>query len=107
MDECLSGTALGITDNMEAWPQLLLVVPQAWTQDEGVCLVILTCSFLYSAELTEKNINVLIVLERSIRSDQIGSVAQSCPTLCDPMNRRPPYPSPAPGVHSDSCPSSQ
>ena len=22
-----------------------------------------------------------------IRSDQIGSVAQSCPTLCDPMNR--------------------
>ena len=32
MDECLSGTALGITDNMEAWPQLLLVVPQAWTQ---------------------------------------------------------------------------
>ena len=25
-------------------------------------------------------------MESSIRSDQIGSVAQSCPTLCDPMN---------------------
>ena len=39
-----------------------------------------------------------------------SSVAQSCPTLCDPMNRntaRPPCPSPTPGVHSDSRPSSQ
>ena len=84
-----------------------------------------------------------------IRSDQIRSVAQLCPTLCDPMNRstpgfpvhhqlpqftqkykirsdqisrsvvseslrphesqhaRPPCPSPTPGVHSDSRPSSQ
>ena len=30
-------------------------------------LVILTCFFLSSAELTEKNIKVLIVLERSMR----------------------------------------
>ena len=33
---------------------------------------------------------------------QVRSVAQSCPTLCDPMNRqhaRPPGPSPTPGVH--------
>ena len=40
---------------------------------------------------------------------QFSSVAQSCPTLCDPMNRshaRPPCPSPSPGVHSDSHPSS-
>ena len=58
-------------DSMGLWiyggDQLLLDVPQAWTRDEGVCLVILTCSFLYSAELTEKNIKVLIVLERSMR----------------------------------------
>ena len=43
-------------------------------------------------------------------SVQFSSVTQSCPTLCDPMNRqhtRPPCPSPTPGVHSDSCPSSQ
>ena len=30
-------------------------------------LVILTCFFLSSAELTEKNIKVLIVLEKSMR----------------------------------------
>ena len=36
---------------------------------------------------------------------QFSSVAQSCPTLCDPMksqHARPPCPSPTPGVHSDS-----
>ena len=39
-------------------------------------------------------------------SVQFSSVAQSCPTLCDPMNwqhARPPCPSPTPGVHSNSC----
>ena len=38
---------------------------------------------------------------------QFSSVAQSCPTLFDPMglqHARPPCPSPTPGVHSDSCP---
>ena len=36
------------------------------------------------------------------------SVAQSCPTLCDPMNRSTPglLSIPAPGVYSNSCPSS-
>ena len=46
----------------------------------------------------------------SVNSVQFSSVAQSCLTLCDPMNcsmARPPCPSPAPGVHSNSCPSSQ
>ena len=41
---------------------------------------------------------------------QFSSVAQSCPTLCNPMNRSTPgLPclSPTPGVHSDSCPSTQ
>ena len=34
---------------------------------------------------------------------QFSSVAQSCLTLCDPMNcTRPPCPSPSPGVHSNS-----
>ena len=52
-------------------------------------------------------------------SVQFSSVTQSWPTLCDPMNRstpglpvyhqlpRTPCPSPAPGVHSDSHPSSR
>ena len=43
-------------------------------------------------------------------SIQFSSVTQSCPTLCDSMNRstpRPPCPSPTPGVHSNSRPLSQ
>ena len=42
-------------------------------------------------------------------SDHIRSVAQSCPTLQlhESQHARPPCPSPTPGVHSDSCPSSQ
>ena len=43
-------------------------------------------------------------------SVQFSSVAQSCPTPCNPMNlqhARPPCPSLTPGVHPNSCPSSQ
>ena len=43
-------------------------------------------------------------------SPQFNPVAQSCLTLCDPhelQHARPPCPSPTPGVHSDSRPSSQ
>ena len=32
----MSGAALGITDKMEAWPKPLLLISQAWSQDEGV-----------------------------------------------------------------------
>ena len=52
----------------------------------------------------------LVVVPFSCLSVQFSSVAQSCPTLCDPMNHsvpRPPCPSPSPRVHSNSCPSSQ
>ena len=43
-------------------------------------------------------------------SVHFSSVAQSCPTLCDAINRsipRPPCPSPTPGVHTNPCPLSQ
>ena len=52
---------------------------------------------------------LILSLSPCFRSDQIRSVTQSCPTLCDPMNcsTRPPCPSPTPGVHSDSRPLSQ
>ena len=45
----------------------------------------------------------------SLSSVQFSSVAQSCPTLRshESQHTRPPCPSPSPGVHSDSCPSSQ
>ena len=40
---------------------------------------------------------------------QFSSVTQSCPTLRshESQHARPPCPSPSPGVHSNSCPSSQ
>ena len=37
----------------------------------------------------------------------ISSVAQSCPTLCNPMDARLPCPSPTPGACSHSCSSSR
>ena len=40
---------------------------------------------------------------RSVIS-QFSSVAQLCPTLCDPMDRRLPCPSPAIGARSNPCP---
>ena len=40
-------------------------------------------------------------------SVQFSSVAQSCLTLCNPMDTRPPCPSPTPRVCSNSCPSNQ
>ena len=46
----------------------------------------------------------------SFSAVQFSSVTQWCPTLCDPMNCSTPglpCPSPTPGVHSDSHPSSQ
>ena len=48
--------------------------------------------------------------EHQLRKNQVSSVAQSCPTLCDPMeckNARPPCPSPTPTGYSNSCPLSQ
>ena len=46
---------------------------------------------------------------RIIEGVQFSSVAQSCPTLQlhELQHARPPCPSPTPGVHSNSCPSSQ
>ena len=38
---------------------------------------------------------------------QLSSVTQSCPTLCDPMNARPPCPSPTPRVYPNPCPMSR
>ena len=43
-------------------------------------------------------------------SVQFSSVTQSCPTLCDPMNRSMPglpVPSPTPGVYPNPCPLSR
>ena len=74
----------------------------------------------FSTFLSEERCNVvicLVLLGLIIHSAfiyvliyiQFSSVAHSCPTLFDPMNRsqhaRPPCPSPTPGVHPNSRPS--
>ena len=51
-----------------------------------------------------------IISDSNSISVQFNSVAQLCPTLCDPTDRSTPglpCPSPAPGVYSKSCPLSQ
>ena len=51
----VSGAVLGITDKMKAQTQPPLLIPQAQIQGmKELGLVILTCLFLSSAELTEK-----------------------------------------------------
>ena len=61
------GATLGITDKMEARSKSPLLIPQAQSRDEGVKPCNSDLFFLSSAELTEKNIKVLIVFERSMR----------------------------------------
>ena len=49
-------------------------------------------------------------LQMEVGIGSVSSVAQSCPTLCNPMNHSTPglpVHSPTPEVYSDSCPSSQ
>ena len=51
-----------------------------------------------------------LIMSLQLHSVQFSSFAQSCSTLCNPMNRstaRPPCPSPTPGVHPNPCPLSQ
>ena len=43
-------------------------------------------------------------LQQSGVHAQFSSIAQSCLTPCDPMDSRPPCPSPTPGPYSNSCP---
>ena len=47
--------------------------------------------------------------ESMIYPHQFSSIPQSCPTLCNLglQHARPPCPSPAPSIYSDSCPLSQ
>ena len=60
-------------------------------------------SFIY---LIFRNQTVIV----NTKESHFSSVAQSCPTLCDPMDcstHSPPCPSPTPGAYSNSCPLSR
>ena len=53
----------------------------------------------------ETSISALLTMPKPL-TVQFSSVAQSCPTLCDPVNRstpRPPCPSPTPRVFLALC----
>ena len=68
------------------------------------------CPLLSCRVLNSPTVCVLFPLSPlRISSVQFSSVAQSCLTLCDPMNQhtRPPCPSPTPGVYSNPCPLSR
>ena len=52
-------------------------------------------------------IQILPMRVSSAASVQFSSVTQSCLTLFELQHARPPCPSSSPGVHSNSCPSSQ
>ena len=91
---------------------LLMVFHCHWTKSKFPKIV-------YKGPGSRLSIHLQQTLSRKILS-QFSSVAQSCPTLCDPMNRSTPgflvflylvflypCPSPTPRAYSNSCPSSQ
>ena len=64
----------------------------------------------YCQKYLKNGVYTIHLWKSHAHSVQFSSVSQSWLTLCDPMksqHARPPCPSPTPGVHSDSCPSSQ
>ena len=68
------------------------------------------CLWLSDIDFLEILSSSLHVVDSFFFSVQFSSVAQACPTLCDPYEQqhaRPPSPSPTPGVHPNPCPLSQ
>ena len=63
----MSGDALGIMTKWRHGPKPLPFFCRHGPGMKELGFVILTCIFLSSAELTEENIKVLIVFERSMR----------------------------------------
>ena len=89
------------------------ILPRLTVDVHECCLYIIHFFFLYSFQISIINkyfYNEKTKFHNEKASVQFSSVAQSCPTLCDPVNRSTPglpCPSPTPGVHSDSCPSNR
>ena len=86
----------------------ILFYPNCLAKRLSLFLFQLFCSLLPVKKIkSESEVFVIPFKEKPI-TVQFSSVAQSCPTLCNPMNHStPPCPSPTPGVHPDSRPSSQ
>ena len=83
---------------------LVCVVFLFWKSIE-FCQILFLCQLKWSFDFFFPFHSVNMVY-----SVQFSSVAQSCPTFCDPhesQHAKPPCPSPTPRVHSKSCPSSR
>ena len=61
------------------------------------------CPLYVSMQGRLSHICICEISGASIHFLQFSSVAQLCPTLCDPMNTRPPCPSPTARVYTNSC----
>ena len=74
-----------------------------------IIIIFRTFYFPFISDLRKVARGVQIILWYSFTNFQFSSVAQSCPTLRphESQHARPPCPSPSPGVHSNSRPSSQ
>ena len=69
---------------------------------------ILTCFLNFFFNSTQKFIWQICIQFTTIRSDQISrSVVSDSLRPHESQHARPPCPSPTPGVHSDSCPSTE
>ena len=73
-----------MAESVEELKSFMMKVKQE-SEKVGLKLNIQKIKILASGPITSWQIDV-----ETIRSDQIRSVAQSCPTLCDPMNRSTP-----------------
>ena len=87
-----------IQQMLAIWSLVPLLEHPAWTSGSS--------GFTYCWSLAWRILSITSI----VCSDQIRWVAQSCLTLCNPMNCStpgPPCSSPTPGVHSNSRPSSR
>ena len=96
----------------KCWVEHISEWEQVICKSETESLLVFYCKRLaqiYGFKIAQ--IWYLTVLEaKGLKWVLFSSVAQSCPSLCEPhglQHVRPPCPSPTPGVYSDSCPLSR
>ena len=95
-----SANNLTLSDEQIIWccPDYVIADYYKWGQDYKNLRISIECG-------------IIILSFQTLKKDQFSSVNQSCPTLCNPMNRSMPglpvHHQPTPGVHTNPCPSSR
>ena len=80
------------------------IYTQHWTKFGEIIKRSKTESLQFSTSLLYNVGHATIWVHTSVSDVQFSSVTQLCPNLCNPMNTRPPCPSPTPGVYPNKCP---